>query len=234
MNAKRRILKWLMLFQPWWIVPVIIVAIMVGGVARAKAATTQAQASSTVLPTPTASSTQVDTTTTSIGTTGTVRSGQSIKLSWQATGKVAQVLVKKGDLVQKNQILAQLDPTSNLNWVSAQANLLSAQETLANLQDVAESQASAKLALIEAQAAVKDDQTSLDALSRLPSQAAIDAWKAVYLKDQANVSSAQENYDYWIAYEYLPHCAASSGSGGGSGGGSPGGGGAGDELLVEP
>jgi HlyD family secretion protein len=130
--------------------------------------------------------------------------------------------VKKGDQVQKGQLLAQLDPASNLAWASAQANLLAAQQTLADLQDVAVAQASAKLALVKAQNAVITDQQALDALNTPPSQAAIDAWKVVYIKDQTRVTQAQENYDYWVAYEFWPHCEGTVGPGGPPGGGAGG------------
>jgi HlyD family secretion protein len=227
MNARRRILR--------WVIPVIAVAVMGVGVVqpwqttRAGAQDINSQASQTqataTSPTPTMTVIQTDVTGEGIGATGSVRSSQTTNLSWQASGKVAQVLVQKGDQVQKGRILAQLDTSSDPSWAATQSQLLSAQETLANLQEVAETQASAKLALLKAQAAVTDDQANLAALSSLPSQAAIDAWKAVYIKDQEKVTQAQENYDYWVAYEYLPHCAATSGPGGNPGGGAPGGGG---------
>ncbi len=140
---------------------------------------------------------------------GTLRSAQNVSLAWSASGTVAQVLVKKGDTVQKGQLLAQIDPASNASWATAQANLLAAQQTLANLQNVAVAQATAQQALVAAQIAVANDQQDLDALNNThPSQAAIDGWNAFYLADQTRVTNAQTNYDNWVAYEYLPHCPA--------------------------
>ena len=133
---------------------------------------------------------------------GTLRTAQNISLTWQTSGTVAKVLVKKGDAVQKGQLLAQLDPASNIGFATAQADLLAAQQALANLQNVAVAQASAKVALVKAQNTVASDQQALDALNTPPSEAAIAGWTAFYLADQASVTQAQTHYDYWIAYEF--------------------------------
>ena len=205
----------------WWIIPIVVATLAAAGLTGKTALSAQATATSTPAATATATTLQAGAVANDIVATGTLRSGQNVSLSWQASGTVAQVLVKKGDQVQKGQLLAQIDPASNLAWAAAEANLLAAQQTLADLQNVAVAQASAKLALVKAQNAVTADQQELNALYTPPSQAAIDAWKAVYLKDQTRVTQAQENYDYWVAHEFWPHCATTAGGppGGGAGGG---------------
>jgi len=201
----------------WWIIPIVVATLAVAGLSGRAAFSAQAPTSTTPAPTVTATPLHSEAVTNDILATGTLRSSQNVSLAWNASGKVAQVLVKKGDQVQKGQLLAQLDPASNVAWASAQASLLAAQQTLADLQDVAVAQASAKLALVNAQNAVASDQQSLDALQTPPSQAAIAGWTAFYLSDQSRVTQAQDNYDYWVAYEYLSHCEAGTGPGGGPG-----------------
>jgi len=194
----------------WWIIPIVVGTMAVAGLSGRAAITTQASGTSTLAATASATPLPTAVITNNVLAVGTLRSGQNVSLTWSASGTVAQVLVKKGDTVQKGQVLAQLDPASNVGWASAQANLLAAQQTLANLQDVAVAQASAKVALVKAQNAVTSDQQALDALNTPPSQAAIAGWTAFYLADQTRVTNAQTNYDYWVAYEYLPHCPAFS------------------------
>ena len=210
----------------FWVVLIVVIA--TGGALGSRASIVESQAASTGSPaTSTATATkQASLVVADVSATGTLRASQAIELTWEAAGKVAQVLVKKGETVEKSQILAELDPASNQNWATLEANLQSAQQNLASLQDVAVEQASAKVALVKAQNAVTDAQNALNALYTPPTQAAIDAWKLVYRKDQAKVTQAQENYDYWVAYEYLPHCDATNASGGKPGGAPGGGGGA--------
>ena len=205
-----------------WIIPIVMAALVVAGLSGQTISSAQAPTFSAPAATAASALTQADALASDISAVCTLRTGQSISLTWQTSGTVAQVLVKKGDTVQKGQLLAKLDPASNITFAAAEANLLAAQQTLANLQNVAVAQASARLALVKAQNAVASDQQALDALNTPPSEAAIAGWTAFYLADQASVTRAQTNYDYWIAYEFLPHCAASTGQGGppgGSGGG---------------
>ena len=215
----------------WWLIPVVL-AVLVVLVAAAwswrsvNPAQTQATQATPVTPVVTATaSPQAESTGLDVTATGTLRTGQTVSLAWQAAGKVAQVMVKKGDQVQKGQILAQIDLTSAISWATTQTDLLSAQQSLADLQNVAVAQAVAKLALINAQNAVSDAQTALDALNTPPSKTAIDAWKALYLEDGEKVTTAQATYDAWIAYASLPVCVTTTGPGGGKPGGGPGGGG---------
>ncbi len=196
----------------WWII--LIIAVLAGALLGSTASPARTQAAATGTPSATTSVAAAELVTADISATGTLRTSQTASLTWNAPGVISSVLVSKGETVEKNQILAELDPTSNLTWASLQADLLAAQENLVSLQDLALEQATTYAALVKAQIAAADAQASLNALYALPTQAAIDAWKTVYLKDQLKVTQAQENYDYWVAYEYLPHCQAAQLPGG--------------------
>jgi HlyD family secretion protein len=190
----------------WWIIPVVLAAMVVAGLAGQAGLSAQAAGSTPPAATATATALPAAAQASDILAVGTLRTGQNVSLAWQTSGTVAQVLVKKGDSVQKGQLLAQLDPASNIAFAAAQANLLAAQQSLANLQNVAVAQATAKQALVNAQNTVASDRQALAALNTPPSAAAIAGWTAFYLADQAQVTNAQTNYDYWVAYANLPHC----------------------------
>jgi HlyD family secretion protein len=205
----------------WWIIPIVVGTMAVAGLSGQAAFSAQAPAATPPAATVSATPLQAGAVNNDILAVGTLRSSQNVSLDWSASGTVAQVLVKKGDQVQKGELLAQLDPASNVAFVTAEANLLAAQQSLGNLQNVAVAQATAKQALVNAQNAVTSDQQALDALNTPPSAAAIAGWNAFYLSDEARVTQAQTNYDYWVAYEYLPHCPVvvrTGGRGGGAGG----------------
>ncbi len=117
----------------WWLVPVVVVAAGAGALFWFRAHPVQAQ-------TPTIDLTNIATTkviegsiSSGIGASGTVRSNQNATVSWSASGKVSQVLVAKGDQVKAGDILAQIDPASSPALGTAQANLSSAQQSLADL-----------------------------------------------------------------------------------------------------
>src|SRR5512133_97346 len=47
-----------------------------------------------------------------VSSTGSVRSNQTARITWQTSGQVANITVQKGQRVQANDVLAQLDQTS--------------------------------------------------------------------------------------------------------------------------
>lgn len=179
----------------WWIIPLALLGAAAGALFWFRAHPVQTQAATVDLTALTTTKVVTGSVSTGISATGTVRTNQNATLSWSASGKVAQVTVKKGDQVTANQILAQIDPTSSTALVTAQVNLATAQQTLADLQDVTVAQANASIALINAQTAVDDAQTTLDNLKVIPTQAQIDAANATYLADQQTVEKLQTAFD---------------------------------------
>jgi len=70
----------------------------------------------------------------SVGATGSVRARQSATLNWQTTGIVDTVNVQVGSHVSQNDMLSSLDKSSlSQNIILAQADLVSAQQSLDDL-----------------------------------------------------------------------------------------------------
>jgi HlyD family secretion protein len=94
--------------------------------------------------------------TATIGATGTVRAQQSATLIWQAAGTVDNVKAKVGDTVKKDDVLAELAKGSLPQTVIlAQADLVSAQKALDDLQ-------SSDTALAQAAVTLRDAQDAYD------------------------------------------------------------------------
>lgn len=92
----------------------------------------------------------------SIGATGSVRARQSATLIWQTNGIVGSINVEIGDRVSPDFVLASLDKTSlSQNIILAEADLLSAQQSLDELLN-------SDTALLEAQQAVDKAEKAYD------------------------------------------------------------------------
>lgn len=72
--------------------------------------------------------------TATVGATGTVRARQSAVLTWQTGGTVEKVNVTVGDVVKQDEVLSTLQKISlPQNIIAAEADLISAQQTLDDL-----------------------------------------------------------------------------------------------------
>lgn len=92
--------------------------------------------------------------TATIGATGTVRAQQSAILAWQAAGTVDGVHAGTGDAVSSDEVLAELARTSlPQTIILAQADLVTAQKTLEDLQNSNTAEAQTVITLREAQKA---------------------------------------------------------------------------------
>jgi HlyD family secretion protein len=92
--------------------------------------------------------------TATIGATGTVRAQQSATLIWQAAGTVENVDAKVGDLVMADKVLAELAKDSlPQTLILAQADLVSAQKALDDLNNSSTALAQAAVDLRDTQAA---------------------------------------------------------------------------------
>jgi HlyD family secretion protein len=111
-----------------------------------------------------------------VGATGIVNANQSASLAWQTNGRVALVNVKLNDQAVKDQVLAELDPTSVSQVInSARADLVNAKR---NLEDVLQSktaETNAYLTLIKADDKVKTTKSDRDNWNYLNSD-----WNNVY------------------------------------------------------
>jgi HlyD family secretion protein len=116
-----------------------------------------------------------------VGATGTVRANQSAMLTYTASGKVGEILVDVGEVVDADEVLATLDRSSlSTQLILAETDLLSAQRALDELHLSESQQAQARLALIQAQ----------DALNT-----AVYNWRYFRLSDPSPTWYEQESVD---------------------------------------
>jgi HlyD family secretion protein len=178
---------------------VIIVVVLAGGFFLFRRFTgQQASANSAFQTTPA----QRGSLTASVGATGVVYANQSVVLGWQTSGIVDQVNAKVGDQVTKDQVLANLQPTSlPQNIILAQADLVNAQKTLDDLYDTSLALAQAEQKVAAAQDNVKNKQDALDSLKQPARQVDIDQAQANVTTAKIQLDKARENFQ---PYENKP------------------------------
>ncbi len=102
----------------------------------------------------------------SVGATGTVRALQSALLNWQTTGTVEKVEVEVGETVRSGQTLARLAMSSvPQNIILAQADLVSAQKNLEQVQKSNTALAQAQQTLAAAKSAAEEAQKDVDSIT---------------------------------------------------------------------
>ena len=178
-----------------WIILVVLIAAAVGGwfLWQWFQATRQA---TTLLGLQTVPAERGDLTAT-VGATGVVRVNQSVLLSWQTSGIVAQVYTSLGDKVVAKTVLAELAPDSlPQTLLQAQAELINAQKALDELLKPATevALAQAEQAIATAKDAVRDAEQYLANLQAPAPQVDIDQAKANLVLAAHKLSKAQEAY----------------------------------------
>ena len=133
-----------------------------------------------------------------VSATGTLRSAQSAQLSWDTTGKVGTVAVKTGDTVKAGEVLESLDPTALPNSIlTAQVDLVTAQQALSNLVNKQSTLPQAQKAVIDAQTAVDNAQSHRDLMNYAtrgnPQQIA--SAQANYLRAEQMVEALRTKYE---------------------------------------
>jgi HlyD family secretion protein len=142
----------------WWIAGglVLVVALVAGAFVWSRNATQSARAQAA----PTGEVTAI-TAIARVESAGTVQPLQSANLAWKTTGQVAKINVQVGDRVKAGDVLMELDPlTAPANIISAQADLINAQNTLDALLNPTATD------IANAQKAVADARDALDARQR--------------------------------------------------------------------
>ena len=139
----------------------------------------------------------------SIGATGQVRANQSAVLNWQTTGRVEDLKVKVGDLVDAEQVLASLDQTSlPQNVILAQADLIGAQQALDDLYTNAENAKSEALSRVSQSAdQVRDAQYNLDNLTVPANQKDLEPLEAYEQMNQKLAAARQAFEPYKFTSE---------------------------------
>lgn len=128
-----------------------------------------------------------------VSATGNVAPQSKVTLSFESSGRIAQILVKEGQQVKAGDALAGLDTTSlQFQIAQAQASLASAQARLRQAQEPvsAEDLASAQAALASAQASYDRTQAGPSKEDLASAQAALDSAKASYEEVRAGPKAA--------------------------------------------
>jgi len=142
----------------WWIASavVVIIALLVGTLTHANASDAAVAESARVV-----SLTLTET----VDSTGSLEAQPFASLNWKASGTVATIHVQPGDFVKAGDVLLTLDPTStSASIVSAQADLINAQQ---NLEDLLNSGTELAQAAINLKNAQEDYQDAEEYLSYL-------------------------------------------------------------------
>jgi HlyD family secretion protein len=191
----------------WWMITLLVLLSLVIAGCRARVNSSSSATTQTVI-------LQRGTLTAVVGATGTVRSNQYASVNWQTSGKVEKVLVKPGQKVQADEVLASLDPTSLAqNIIQAKVDLINAQTALDDLvkpqplkiaqaeTDLADAQSAlddllhpSALAVAQAETNLKNAQTDLDNLLN-PDPLAITQAEQAVLDAQNDVNDAQAKVD---------------------------------------
>lgn len=128
--------------------------------------------------------------TATVSATGTIEPADSTEVAFLNSGNVAQVLVKRGDRVERGQVLAKLDSGElEIQLAQAEANLKSAEANLAKLQKGASASA-----ISAAQSNLTSAQAAYNQLQK-PEASEIGIAKADVDKTKAALDQAQAAYD---------------------------------------
>jgi HlyD family secretion protein len=134
--------------------------------------------------------------TATVGGTGTVRANQTATLSFQTTGTVLSVNVTVGSVVKAGDKLAVLDKTSlPQNIILAEADLVTAQRNLNDLQNSSLAQAQAQVALANAQKALSDAKKKRANLGYSATDDQIQTARNDLVIAEDKVTKAQDAYD---------------------------------------
>jgi HlyD family secretion protein len=139
-----------------WIILVVVAVLVVAGFSSWKVISSQASSGTDLQ----IGTVELGTLSSTLDSSGTARSGQSATIKWQTSGKVEEITLQQGDLVEEDQLLAALDPNSlDTDTITARQTLIDAQQKLEDLK-------SSTLQAAKALQAMEDAQKALDSLKQ--------------------------------------------------------------------
>jgi multidrug resistance efflux pump len=121
-------------------------------------------------------------------------------LAFQASGKVDQILVKKGDQVKSGDVLATLERDST--QIALESALITAQQNLAELTSP-KAIANAKLAITTAKTNVTNAQLALNNLKYWQNTPLVQNYDANMVLAKSNLDTAQTAYDNAKGGQYI-------------------------------
>jgi HlyD family secretion protein len=180
----------------WWIIAAVIAVIVIGFFAYRAYSQAQFEQALAELQTEIVRRGPL---TATVGATGIVRANQTATLSFQTNGTVENVNVKQGDRVIADRVLATLDKKTVSSQIAlAEADLVAAERALEDLLKSKQVQASAQLALAQAQDALKDAEYTLTVRQEgnRASSNTIKAAEANLILANEEVDVADQRYDH--------------------------------------
>lgn len=135
--------------------------------------------------------------TATVGATGTVRANQTATVAWQITGRIGTISVVLGQVVTPGLVLAEVDPASlPQTLIQAEADLITAQNNLENVNNNAVARAQAQVNLVNAQNSLETAQNNRASKDyQRASEATIDNAQASYTLAQDAVNQAETFYN---------------------------------------
>ena len=121
-------------------------------------------------------------------------------LAFQASGKVDQILIKKGDQVKSGDVLATLERDST--QIALESALITAQQNLAELTSP-KAIANAKLAITTAKTNVTNAQLALNNLKYWQNTPLVQNYDANMVLAKSNLDTAQTAYDNAKGGQYI-------------------------------
>jgi HlyD family secretion protein len=132
-----------------------------------------------------------------VSATGSVRANQTANLIWETSGKVSDIYVEKGQVVEEDVVLAELASTSlSQSIIMAQVDLINAKEGLDNVINNSESRANAHLVLIQAEQALEDAEDDAESkLFQRASKETIDIARANLINANEALDQAEDLFE---------------------------------------
>jgi HlyD family secretion protein len=189
------------LFSRWpkwlrWLMPVLLLAVIAGGVfAFIKVRQANAAAATSASTLQTATARQGNLILQASGAGYLVATDES-SVGFDTNGKLAALYVKLGDQVEKDQLLAELDTTS------LETALENAKLGLAQLTSL-EAIANARIAVTDAESTLIKAQSTVNSLKNWKNDALIQEYYARYVIARSNLDRAQDAYDRANVGEYI-------------------------------
>jgi HlyD family secretion protein len=134
--------------------------------------------------------------TATVGATGMVHANQTAILTWQTSGKIADIPVAVGDLVTTGQVLATLEQASlSQNIILAQADLITAEKALDDLLNDQTAAAQSLLALYSAQQAIYSAERAMDRFEGDAYKDDLDDARQEVIDRKDDLEAAQEDFE---------------------------------------
>lgn len=137
-----------------------------------------------------------------VGATGVVRANQTTQLFWQTTGEVGEILVKEGDLVTADQVLATLSREHlPQNIILASSDLAAAQRSLDDLQNSGLARQRAWETVLTAQRAIVQAERALARFETSAYTDQVDKAREAVVNASDDLKAAQDDFEPYTDWD---------------------------------